>query len=94
MVLDGASLTVTVAKKDELLLLAGPQTTHTLAVHLHAEWQSEKPQQNQEISTLNCFKLLYTTTVDVLHLNTMQGNVYSTECILLGYLDNSELDEL
>ena len=34
MVLDGASLAVTVAQEDELLSLAGPQCTHTFTVHL------------------------------------------------------------
>ena len=45
VVLDGASLAVAVAKEDELLLLAGPQTTHTFTVHLHSrmtEWKNSR----------------------------------------------------
>ena len=39
MVLDGATLTVMVTKEDELVLLAGPQRSHTLTVDLQ-EWRN------------------------------------------------------
>lgn len=34
MILDGATLAVTVPKEDQLMLLASPQTAHTFTVHL------------------------------------------------------------
>ena len=55
VVLDGATLCVTVPEEDELILLAGPERTHTLSVHLMEKsnrYKRRKGNTEREITTL------------------------------------------